>query len=167
MSTTVKIKKIIKRPRGDKPGLVDIELIDKIYYVEISADIYGEVPEEESCVEAELELHSVGDYDLFKNEDEFMKEKEGSMAPQSIIPTGSFSIDQEGWKKSSEVFLNGKILAVQEYDAIYTAKIKCLNVVYYATLEKSKGRKPEVGNIISSLFKTEMIIEKEEGQTWS
>ena len=166
MSTTVKIKKIVKRPRGDKPGLVDIELIDKTYYVEISADIFGEVPEVESYVEAELELHSIGDYDLFKNEDEFMKEKEGSMAPQSIIPTGSFSIGQEGWKKSSEIFLNGKILAVQEYDDIYTAEIECLNVVYYAILEKSKGRKPEIGNIISSMFNTEMIIEKED-KNWS
>ena len=166
MPTTVKIKKIVKRPGKDKPGLVDIELIDKTYYVEISADIFCEVPEVESYVEAELELHSIGDYDLFKNEDEFMEEKDGSMAPQSIIPTGSFSIGQEGWKKSSEIFLNGKILAVQEYDDIYTAEIECLNVVYYAILEKSKGRKPEIGNIISSMFNTEMIIEKED-QTWS
>ncbi len=166
MSTTVKIKKIVKRPRGDKPGLVDIELIDKIYYVEISADIHGEVPEVESYVEAELELQPVGDYDLFKDEDEFMKEKEDSMASQSIIPTGSFSIGQEGWKKSSEVFLNGKVLTVQEYDDIYTAEIECLNVVYYAILEKSKGKKPEVGNIISSLFNTEMIVEKED-QDWN
>lgn len=166
MSITVKIKKIVKRPRGDKPGLVDIELIDKIYYVEISADIHGEVPEVESYVEAELELQPVGDYDLFKDEDEFMKEKEGSMASQSIIPTGSFSIGQEGWKKSSEVFLNGKVLTVQEYDDIYTAEIECLNVVYYAILEKSKGKKPEVGNIISSLFNTEMIVEKED-QDWN
>ena len=166
MSTTIKIKKIVKRPRGDKPGLVDIELIDKIYYVEISADIHGEVPEVENYVEAELELQPVGDYDLFKDEDEFMKEKEGSMAPQSIIPTGSFSIGQEGWKKSSEVFLNGKVLTVQEYDDIYTAEIECLNVVYYAILEKSKGKKPEVGNIISSLFNTEMIVEKED-QDWN
>jgi len=166
MSITVKIKKIVKRPRGDKPGLVDIELIDKIYYVEISADIHGEVPEVENYVEAELELQPVGDYDLFKDEDEFMKEKEGSMASQSIIPTGSFSIGQEGWKKSSEVFLNGKVLTVQEYDDIYTAEIECLNVVYYAILEKSKGKKPEVGNIISSLFNTEMIVEKED-QDWN
>ena len=166
MSTTVKIKKIIKRPRGDKPELVDIELIDRAYFVEISADIYGEISEEGNCVEAELEIRSVKNYDLFKDEDEFMEKKEGSMAPQSIIPTGSFSIGQEGWKKSSELFMNGKILSVQEYDDTYVSEVECLNIVYYAILDKNKGRKPETGNIISSLFLTEMIIEKEE-QSWS
>ncbi len=166
MSTAVKIKKIVKRPRGDKPGLADIELIDKTYFVEMSVDFYGEVPEKGSFAEVELELQPLGAYDLFDDEKHFMKEKKGSMAPQSIIPVGSFSIGHDGWKKSSELFLNGKVLSVRDYDDTYITEIECLNTVYYATLEKSKGGKPEAGNIISSMFWTEMIVEKED-QNWS
>lgn len=161
MSTKVRVKKIVQKPRNDKPGLIDIELIDDTYYVEMTVEVSEEVPDEESVIDVDLELYATSEYDLFKDADDFYKQKEGSMADQSIISIGSFVIDSNGFKKSPEIFLNGSVLDVHEYDDCYEAKIECLHATYYAILDKYKGKKPKVGNVISSMFWVEMSIRKD------
>ena len=166
MSTKVKIKKVIRNPINDKPGLVDIELEDGMYNIQMTVEVYEKTPGDMKTASADFTLYSMGDYDVFKDEEEFTKKKEKSMAPQSLIPIGSFTIGQDGWKKSPEVFINGKVLEVVEDDENYYAELECLNVVYYAIYKKGMGVKPEEGNIVSSGYWDEMEIQKEE-QLWS
>ncbi len=166
MPTKVKIEKVIRNPRDDKPGLVDIELEDGMYNIQMTVEVYEKIPGDMKTASANFTLYSMGDYDVFKDEEEFTKKKEKSMAPQSLIPIGSFTIGLDGWKKSPEVFINGKVSEVVEDNENYYVELECLNVIYYAIFKKETGVRPEEGNIISSGYWIEMEILKE-GQLWS
>ena len=164
MSTKIKILEVLKKAFENKPGLVAIEIQDNTYDINLIADYYGVLTDDED-IDVELELKQTGSYDLFKDEDAFMREKNSIMTSQSIIPVGSFSIGQNDFKRSSQVFLNGKIVSVKEFKDNYSLKIECLNTIYYLSIDKN-NKKPEVGNIISSLFNLEIVIEKGD-QAWS
>ncbi|MBR2788849.1 MAG: hypothetical protein IKD94_06760 [Erysipelotrichaceae bacterium] len=162
MPKKVKIENIIRKPRGEKPGLAEVSIDDGRYFIEMNVDVFDKMPEPGSVIEAEFKLYPIGEYDIFENEEEFNKEKEGVMAPQSIIPFGSLCIGQDGWKKSSENLINGKVLDVREDDEYYIVDLESLEIIYCARYEKKSGDKPEVGNIISSAYSVEMKICKKE-----
>ena len=166
MKTKVKIENIIKKPKDDLPGLVEISVSDERYYIEMNVDVYDKLPPIGSVVDAELIIYPVDSYDVYKNEDEFNKEKKGALASQSIIPLGKLLSDQAIQEKNSQNFINGKVIDMKEYEDYYLVNLESLKIIYSAILKKKDGIKPEIGNILSSTYSVEMELYQEAKQ-WS
>ena len=164
MVTQAKITEIVKEIEGENPGLVDIEIENDYFFIPMTVEVYNKLPEVGSTVDAELVLYSFEDYDVFENEEAFIKCKKKSMAPQSIIPIGNFSIGQENFEKSCENYINGKVISAEEDEKYYLVELECLGVIFNAMYRKDFGDKPSVGNIISSTYWVEMEIENKPNQ---
>ena len=156
--TIIHVDKIIRNAKGDKPGLADIHYEDDCFCCPMTVEFYSSLPKDERSLDVDIILYSYNDYEVYKDEEEFINKKDNSMAPESIIPIGNFQIESGVFKKSSENFINGKVLSVRENDEYYEVELQCLNVIYYAYYHVGFGPKPEVGNIISSVYWTEIVV---------
>lgn len=156
--TRVFLDKIIKKPKKNTFGLADIHYEDYKYYCPMTVGFFDEL-KDEKIIDVDINIYAYDDYDVFENEEDFLKQKENSMAPESIVAIGNFCIENEGFKKSSENFINGKVINIQENEDNYYVELECLNIIFHAIYKKTK--KIEKGNIISSMYKTEIELIKD------
>ena len=153
-----KIDKIVKQIEGDEPGLVDIEIQD--FICPMTVEVYDSMPALNSTVDGNIILYAFSDYRVYDNETDYYARSNNSMSHQSIIPMGYFPIDQqENFEKSSVNYINGSVISVEESDDNYLVELECCDMIFYAVYKAQYGKKPSVGNIISSRYWAELSIQ--------
>ena len=151
-----KIDKIVKQIEGDEPGLVDIEIQD--FICPMTVEVFDSMPALNSTVDGNIILYAFSDYRVYDNETDYYARSNNSMSHQSIIPMGYFPIDQENFEKSSVNYINGSVISVEESDGNYLVELECCDMIFYAIYKSQYGKKPSVGNIISSRYWAELSI---------
>ena len=153
-----KIEKIVKPIEGDEPGLVDIEIQD--FICPMTVEVYDSMPALNSTVDGNIILYAFSDYRVYDNDADYYARSNNSMSHQSIIPMGYFPIDQqENFEKSSVNYINGSVISVEESDDNYLVELECCDMIFYAIYKSQYGKKPSVGNIISSRYWAELSIQ--------
>ena len=153
-----KIEKIVKPIEGDEPGLADIEIQD--FICPMTVEVYDSMPALNSTVDGNIILYAFSDYRVYDNETDYYAKSNNSMSHQSIIPMGYFPIDQqENFEKSSVNYIIGSVISVEESDGNYLVELECCDMIFYAIYKSQYGKKPSVGNIISSRYWAELSIQ--------
>lgn len=153
-----KIEKIVKQIEGDEPGLVDIEIQD--FICPMTVEVFDSMPALESTVDANIILYAFSDYRVYDNEADYYARSNNSMSHQSIIPMGYFPIDQqENFEKSSVNYINGSVISAEEDDGNYLVELECCDMIFYVVYKKQNDKKINVGNIISSRYWAELLVQ--------
>ena len=161
----IRLKEWISKPDHDGNGRLNAWMEDGEVNFPIPIETHNVFPEDVRMNETqdfELILECAGKPEVYEDEDAYNNAARHSMAPESVIPAGVFSVSGDAdSEQSAYIILNGKVVKTyedsaqfgfDEADILYT--LSCLGNEYDAVLhsEFSYDVQMKEGNIVSCVY---------------
>ncbi len=125
--------------------------------------VFGERPKHLKK-EQELEITAImfsrdTNIDIYENREDYKKNSNLHMAPESIIPSGTFHPSgNPDYIQNESVIISGEVVKYDDFidvdgDLCYKLKVKCLDYEFAVIIASEQVNKaPKIGNIIWGMF---------------
>lgn len=162
---TIVPEKWLREPDNEGSGLLLAHAENGAAYLPMAIETHGVDKAGVTLEEAqdfELVFESAGDVGIYRDEDDYLKRSGSTLAPESFIPSGTFSVGGDpGFEETATAVVTGKItetygdpeeLGFDAGDTVFT--LTCLGYELDAVVhsEDAPPVRPAEGNTVSGVF---------------